>query len=105
MMNAPVERQQELEAVVRRAIHIIWSYDSIMTVPILALARNREIDPNRHQGYINEWILGYRRQLPGQVRLDASFIRRNYKGHTGFHQIDAQTSAANFLLNSPGGWA
>ena len=40
---------------------------------------NQIVDPNRHQPFIDEWILGYRRQLPGQLSLDASFIRRYYE--------------------------
>jgi hypothetical protein len=40
---------------------------------------NLIVDPNRHQPFIDEWILGYRRQLPGQISVDASFIRRYYE--------------------------
>jgi len=39
----------------------------------------RQIDPDRHLPYINEWLVGYRRQLPGQLSLEASFVRRSYK--------------------------
>ena len=37
---------------------------------------NRIIDPDRHQPYLDEWTLGYRRQLPGQSVLDAGFVHR-----------------------------
>jgi hypothetical protein len=33
--------------------------------------RNREIDPDYHQPYIDEWTIGFRRQFPGQVALQA----------------------------------
>ncbi len=29
--------------------------------------------------FVDEWIVGYRRSLPGQMALDASFVRRNWK--------------------------
>jgi len=44
-----------------------------------ALSSNRTIDPDRHQFFIDEFIVGYRRQFPGQVSLDASWVRRYYK--------------------------
>ena len=43
------------------------------------VAANRRIDPDRHQSFTDEILLGYRRQLPGQISLDATFIRRAYK--------------------------
>ena len=43
------------------------------------LSTNREIDPNRRQPFVNEWLAGYRRQFAGQLSLDASFIQRRYK--------------------------
>jgi hypothetical protein len=44
-----------------------------------ALAANKTFDPNRHQGYVEEWITGYRTQLPGAFTLDVSYINRAYK--------------------------
>jgi outer membrane receptor protein involved in Fe transport len=41
-------------------------------------ATNREIDPDLRQPHIDEWLVGYRRQLPGQTSVDVSFVRRNY---------------------------
>ena len=38
-----------------------------------------EIDPDRHQGFIDEWIVGYRVQLPWQPSVDVSYIDRAYK--------------------------
>lgn len=43
------------------------------------LNSNRIIDPERSQPFIDEWIVGYQRQLPGQTSVDVSFVRRNYK--------------------------
>jgi hypothetical protein len=39
----------------------------------------KTFDPNRHQGYVREWTVGYRRQLPGEVVVDASYIDREYR--------------------------
>jgi hypothetical protein len=52
---------------------------SFVTPSVNELSRNREIDPERNQFFIDEYILGYRRQFPGQVSLDASWVRRYYK--------------------------
>lgn len=52
---------------------------SFVTPGSTALRRDREIDPTYHQPYINEWTLGYRRQLPGQATVDVSLVRRGYK--------------------------
>jgi len=39
----------------------------------------KTFDPHRHQGYVREWILGYRTQLPGEVVVDTSYIDREYR--------------------------
>ena len=39
----------------------------------------KTFDPNRHQGYVREWLVGYRTQLPGEVVIDASYIDREYR--------------------------
>ena len=39
----------------------------------------KTFDPNRHQGYVREWLVGYRTQLPGEVVIDASYIHREYR--------------------------
>lgn len=59
-----------------------------VTPPTLAVTRGREIDPRRHQGHIDEWILGYRRQLPSQISLDASFVRRNYEDRPALIEVN-----------------
>jgi hypothetical protein len=43
------------------------------------LRTDREIDPDRNQPFVDEWLLGYQRQLPRQTGLDVSFVRRNYR--------------------------
>jgi len=51
----------------------------IVNPPVTAAASNYIIDPNRTQPYVDEWLAGYRRQLPGQTSVDVSFVRRAYK--------------------------
>jgi hypothetical protein len=43
------------------------------------LTPGKSFDPNRHQGYVREWTVGYRTQLPGELVLDASYIDREYR--------------------------
>ena len=50
-----------------------------VTPPLTRANATRQIDPDRHLPFIDEWIIGYRRQLPGQTSIDASFIRRSYR--------------------------
>jgi hypothetical protein len=49
------------------------------TPPQTNIATNQQIDPDKHMQFADEWIVGYRRSLPGQMALDASFVRRNWK--------------------------
>jgi hypothetical protein len=42
--------------------------------------------PGRHQGYVREWLVGYRTQLKGGVVIDASYIDREYRDRPA--QID-----------------
>ncbi|MGE0362414.1 MAG: TonB-dependent receptor [Vicinamibacterales bacterium] len=56
------------------------SFATVLVTPAQTqVAANRRVDPDRHQPFTDEILLGYRRQLPGQISLDATFIRRAYK--------------------------
>jgi Carboxypeptidase regulatory-like domain/TonB-dependent Receptor Plug Domain len=39
----------------------------------------KTFDPHRHQGYVREWLVGYRTQLKGEVTVDVSYIDREYR--------------------------
>jgi hypothetical protein len=39
----------------------------------------KAFDPHRHQGYVREWLVGYRTQLKGEVSIDVSYIDREYR--------------------------
>lgn len=52
---------------------------SFVTPGATALTPGKTFDPKRHQGYVREWTVGYRTQLPGELVLDASYIDREYR--------------------------
>jgi hypothetical protein len=61
-------------------LNLDGTWGATFTTPAsTAISANKTIDPKRHQGYVEEWILGYRTQLPGAVTLDVSYIDRAYK--------------------------
>lgn len=43
------------------------------------LTPGKTFDPHRHQGYVREWSIGYRGQLPGEVVVDLSYTDREYR--------------------------
>jgi hypothetical protein len=61
---------------------------AFVTPATTALSAAREIDPERHQSFTDEYIVGYRRQLPGQVALDVSWIRRYYRDMPALVEIN-----------------
>lgn len=55
-------------------------FETVLTTPATSTrSATLSIDPEKHQGYVQEWITGYRTQLPGAVTVDASYINRHYK--------------------------
>lgn len=61
---------------------------SFVTPGATATRRDRILDPDVHQAYIDEWALGYRRQFPGQLSLDAGFVRRYYKDRPALVEVN-----------------
>ncbi|HTV15728.1 MAG TPA: TonB-dependent receptor [Acidobacteriaceae bacterium] len=56
----------------------------------------RTFDPKRHQGYVREWLVGYRTQLPGEVVIDVSYVDREYRDRPAAYdtnQIYTQSSS------------
>jgi hypothetical protein len=65
------------------------SFETVFTTPGgNTLAANRSFDPGRHQGFVDEWIVGYRTELPGQFSLDVSYIDRAYKDRPALVEIN-----------------
>ena len=54
-------------------------FNIIVTPGTNVLNSGRTFDPHRHQGYVREWLVGYRTQLPGEVLVDVSYIDREYR--------------------------
>ena len=44
-----------------------------------AITPGKTFDPHRHQGYVREWSVGYEKQLPGELVLEANYIDREYR--------------------------
>jgi len=55
------------------------NFNTVFTTPAQSAASANEFAPHRHQGYVVEWLAGYRTQLPGNVILDVSYVNREYK--------------------------
>src|ERR1700728_797564 len=53
--------------------------NTIVTPGTSVLNSGRTFDPQRHQGYVREWLARYRTQLPGEVVVDVSYIDREYR--------------------------
>ena len=60
----------------------------IITSPITQTIAKQQFDPDLHQPWVDEFIVGYRRQFRGQVSLDASGIRRYYKDNFALIDIN-----------------
>jgi hypothetical protein len=56
--------------------------------PSTIRSTDREIDPDRRQPFVDEWIVGYRRQFAGQVAVDASFIQRRYRHRPALVEVN-----------------
>lgn len=54
-------------------------YSQIVTPGSTSSFLGKTFDAHRHQGYVREWLVGYRTQLPGSVVVDASYIDREYR--------------------------
>jgi hypothetical protein len=53
--------------------------NTIVTPGSTSSSLGKTFDPSRHQGYVREWLVGYRTQLPGGLVIDASYIDREYR--------------------------
>ncbi len=64
-------------------------FETIRETPASTLqSTNKTLDPDKHQGYVQEWITGYRTQLPGAVTIDASWVSRKYKDRPATVEIN-----------------
>jgi hypothetical protein len=61
---------------------------TFITPGVSAQSTDRVLDDARRQPHTNEWIVGYRQQLPGQVTVDASLVRREFRERTAVVEIN-----------------
>lgn len=67
--------------------------DGTLETEVLTPARSQslassEFDPDLHQPYVDEFILGLRKQFPGQIGVDIAGIKRSYKHTYGLLEIN-----------------
>ncbi len=56
------------------------SFESVVTTAARSASiASSEFDPNLHQPYVDEFIVGFRKQFPGQLSVDASWMKRSYQ--------------------------
>jgi hypothetical protein len=70
---------------------------SLRSVPITPEKSNLRVDPARHQPWVDEWIAGYRRQWPGQLQMDASFVWRAYRDRPAVVEINRRYDGVRFV--------
>jgi hypothetical protein len=61
---------------------------SFITPGVSARSTDRVLDDARRQPHTDEWIVGYRQQLRGQVSVDVSVIRREFRHRTALVEIN-----------------
>ncbi len=55
-------------------------FETVVIDPaVTATLASHEIDPDAHQPYLDEIIVGFRRQFPMQTSVDIAWIKRSYK--------------------------
>ena len=61
---------------------------TVITPPPTAALSALQFDKGLHQPYVDEYIVGFRKQFPGQFSLDVSGRRRYYKDQYGLVDIN-----------------
>ena len=69
---------------------------TFITPGVSAQSTDRVLDDARHQPHTHEWIVGYREQLPGQVSIDASVVRREFRERTALVEINGVYESSTF---------
>jgi hypothetical protein len=65
------------------------TFDTTFVTPgVSAQSTDRVLDDARQQPHTDEWIVGYREQLPGRVSIDASLVRREFLERTALVEIN-----------------
>ena len=61
---------------------------TFVTPGVSAQSTDRVLDEARHQPHTDAWLLGYQQQLRGQVTVDASVERREFRDRTALVEIN-----------------
>jgi carboxypeptidase family protein/TonB-dependent receptor-like protein len=61
---------------------------SLRSPPVTPENSDQVVDPDRHMPFIDEYIVGYRRQLPGQMSVDVSYVHRDYRDRPARREIN-----------------
>jgi outer membrane receptor protein involved in Fe transport len=73
------------------------NFESVFATPAASpVSPNRVLDSAYHQPYVEEWAMGYRRQLRGQASIDVGYLHRNYKDRTALVEQNAIYNGAVF---------
>ena len=69
-------------------VNLDGTFETEFVSPPRTTVSLNQVDPDKHMHFADEWIVGYRRQFPGQLTLDTSFVRRNWKDRPAFVDIN-----------------
>lgn len=59
------------------------TFETTLVTPAASpVSPNRIIDSGYHQPYVDEWAVGFRRQLTGQWTVDVGYMNRDYRDRT-----------------------
>jgi hypothetical protein len=72
-------------------------FETVLDTPAVTTLSTNQIDPDRHQAYAAEWLLGYQHQLPGRTTLSASFVRRAYDDRPALVDVNGIFANGKFL--------
>jgi hypothetical protein len=88
--NDVVESFATTSPVITRDVYIDRNgiQTTVITPPPTAPLAALQFDKNLHQPHVDEFIVGYRKQFPGQLSLDVSGRRRYYKELFGLVDIN-----------------
>ena len=65
------------------------TFETVFATPgSSAFSQNRRVDPDRRWSWVDEYLVGYRRQLAGQLTFDVSFIDRQYKHRPALVEVN-----------------
>ncbi|HLG56586.1 MAG TPA: TonB-dependent receptor [Vicinamibacterales bacterium] len=74
------------------------TFETVFTTPAtFSIAPNRSIDPNFHQPFVDEWGLGYSRQLEGQTSIGVDVVHRDFRDRIGGVETNGRYDGKTFV--------